>query len=46
MEDTGGANSSIEAANDGVVKKPTLFDITVATIAFYEVEDVVRGFSL
>lgn len=44
-EDTGGANSAIDAANDDVVKKPTFFDTAVAAFAFDEGEGVERGWS-
>lgn len=44
-EDAGGANSTIDTANDDVVEKPAFFDTAVAAFAFDEGEDVERGWS-
>lgn len=43
-ENAGGADSTIDAANDDVVEKPTVFDAAVTAFAFDEGEDVGRGF--
>ena len=43
-KDTGSADSTIDATNDDVVEKPTVFDAAVTAFAFDEGEDIGRGF--